>query len=201
MKVYTDTTSLPSFRNAVTTIGTFDGVHLGHRQIILQLREEAQRIGGDTVLITFHPHPRLIVGNKPNVLYLLNTLKEKINLLEAAGIDHLVIVPFTEEFSSQSPEAYVEDFLMAKFHPHSLIIGYDHRFGKERRGDFNLLEKYASRSFFSLIEIPGHLLHETTISSTRIRKALLDGKVEEANDLLGYSYFFSGLVIEGNKLG
>lgn len=201
MKVHTDTSVLPSFRNAIATIGTFDGVHLGHRQIIRQLKEEASRIGGETVIITFHPHPRLVVGGKPTVLYLLSTLREKIALLEAQGIDHLVVVPFTGEFAACTAEAYVEDFLIKKFHPHTLIIGYDHKFGKGRKGDFHLLEDYAAKGAFRLIEIPGHLLNESAISSTRIRQTLLEGNVEEATALLGYSYFFSGIVTEGNKLG
>ncbi len=201
MKVHTDIDHLPAFRDAVTTIGTFDGVHLGHRQIISQLKEEAARTGGETVIITFHPHPRLVVGSKPTVLYLLNTLVEKTALLEAEGIDHLVVVPFTESFASFSAKDYIEAFLISKFHPKTLIIGYDHRFGAGRKGDFKLLEEYAASSRFALIEIPGHLLHQSAISSTRIRQTLLDGNIAEANELLGYSYFFSGTVAEGNKLG
>lgn len=201
MKVHRDITSLPHFRNAVVTIGTFDGVHLGHCQIIRQLKEEAHRIGGVSVLVTFHPHPRRIIGERPDRLYLLNTTEEKIQLLEEAGIDHLVVIPFTESFARQTAREYIENFLTEKFRPHTLIIGYDHHFGNNRAGDFHLLEEYAARSFFKLIEIPGHLLHEAAISSTRIREALLHGNIEEANELLGYRYFFSGTVVEGNKLG
>ena len=199
MKVHNNIAVLPAFNKAVITIGTFDGVHLGHRQIITQLKKEAARIGGETVLVTFDPHPRKVVTDKP--LQLINTLSEKIALLEVQDIDHLVIVPFTIAFSEQTAEQYVEDFLIGRFHPHTVIIGYDHRFGKNRGGDFKLLEKYAANHAFELIEIPGQVIDEVTISSTKVREALLHGRIEEANHFLGYPYFFSGTVIEGNKLG
>ncbi len=199
MKVHSNITSLPAFNKAVVTIGTFDGVHLGHQQIIAQLKKEANRIDGETVLVTFDPHPRKVVSEKP--LQLINTLDEKIELLTKKGIDHLVVVPFTEIFSAQPAEQYVEDFLIKRFHPHTVIIGYDHRFGKERRGDFKLLENYAAQHAFELIEIPGQVINDATISSTKIREALLNGRPEEASRFLSYDYFFEGLVTEGNKLG
>jgi riboflavin kinase/FMN adenylyltransferase len=132
---------------------------------------------------------------------LINTLAEKIELLEAQGVDHLAVVPFTPAFSSQPAEKYVEDFLVARFLPHTVIIGYDHRFGQHRSGDFTLLEQYAARGAFELIEIPGQVIDEMTISSTRIRQALLEGRLDEARKFLGYDYFFEGIVTEGNKLG
>ncbi len=201
MKVHKDITALAFFRNAVVTIGTFDGVHLGHWQIIDQLKEEARKINGETVIITFYPHPRKVLGSPSSPLYLINTPEEKQALLAACGIDHLVIVPFTQAFANQNAEEYVENFLIKLFHPHTLIIGYDHRFGYGRKGDFHLLEAYAAKHAFHLIEIPQHLLHESAISSTRIRENLLSGNLEEANELLGYEYYFEGTVIEGNKLG
>lgn len=189
MKIHSDIHNLPSFRNAVVTIGTFDGVHMGHRQIIKQLKERAASINGETVIITFHPHPRMIVRSGAAVIQLINTTEEKIQLLKKLGIDHLVIVPFTEAFANQSAIGYVEDFLIKKFHPHTLIIGYDHRFGKGREGNFRLLEEYAAKLGFHLIEIPQHLLHQSAISSTRIREDLLNGHIEDANELLGYPFF------------
>lgn len=189
MEVHTEISVLPSFRNTVVTIGTFDGVHLGHRRIIDQLKQEAKNIKGETVIITFHPHPRKIVGTDQPTIHLINTLEEKKDLLKKLNIDHFVIVPFTEEFSRQSASEYVEDFLIKYFYPHTLIIGYDHRFGKGRDGDFRLLEDYSRRLGFKLIEIPQHLLKESAISSTRIRQNLLNGNIEEANELLGYCYF------------
>ena len=199
MKVYNSIATLPPFNKAVVTIGTFDGVHLGHQQIIAQLRKEAQRIGGETVLVTFDPHPRKIVS--PHPLQLINTLPEKIELLERQGIDNLVIVPFTPAFSNQPASAYIEDFLVSRFHPHTVIIGYDHRFGKDRSGDFHLLEQYAQQHAFELIEIPVHVIDEASISSTKIRAALLGGHIEEAARFLGYDYFFEATVVQGNKLG
>ncbi len=200
MKVFTDIQSLPPFRNPVVTIGTFDGVHLGHRQIISQLVAEAREVEGETVIITFHPHPRKII-HPDSTIFLITTLEEKIELLSALGVDNLVIVPFVAEFANLSATGYMEDFLLKYFHPHSLIIGYDHRFGKGRTGDFHLMEQYAHSAGFHLIEIPPHLLQESAISSTRIREALRQGNIDQANELLGYPYYFGGIVVTGNKLG
>lgn len=190
---------MPAFKNAVITIGTFDGVHLGHQQIIKQLRKEAEEIGGETVIITFHPHPRTVVAGKP--VYLLTTLNEKILLLEEFGVDHLVVVPFDETFSNQTPQEYIHHFLYEKFHPHILIIGYDHRFGKDRKGDYHLLEKMGKQLNFEVKEIPEQISNEVTISSTRIRESLLKADLQTANSYLGYKYFFEGMVVDGNKLG
>jgi len=199
MQVHAQINNLPVFRNAVVTIGTFDGVHTGHQQIIAQLKEEAHAIGGETVIITFHPHPRKVVAHKE--VFVLNTLDEKIELLREKGIDHLVVVPFDERFASQSAKEYVEHFLFEKFHPHTVIIGYDHRFGHGRQGDYHLLEDFGKQLGFLVKEIPEHVLNNITVSSTKIREALLNSDVETANNYLGYDYFFEGLVIEGNKLG
>ncbi|HKZ67548.1 MAG TPA: riboflavin biosynthesis protein RibF [Chitinophagaceae bacterium] len=201
MKVHYDIESLPLFRNAVITIGTFDGVHMGHRQIIDKLKQEAKAINGETVIITFHPHPRKVVSSTILGIRLINTLDEKIELLEHLRIDHLVVVPFTDAFANQEAEDYVQYFLVNKFHPHTIIIGYDHRFGKERKGDYLLLERLAPVFNYQLKEIPKHVLDEISISSTRIREALLNGKIEIADKLLGYEFFFSGTVIHGDKLG
>ncbi|MDH7462956.1 bifunctional riboflavin kinase/FAD synthetase [Chitinophagaceae bacterium 26-R-25] len=201
MQVHTNIESLPSFRNAVVTIGTFDGVHIGHQKILNQLKQEAKLVDGETVVITFHPHPKKVVTTNADPVYLLNTPEEKIALLEKQGIHHVVIIPFTEAFASQTATEYIEHFLWQRFNPHTLIIGYDHKFGKNRSGDYHLLEKYAPELGFCLIEIPEHLLNEVTVSSTRIRHDLKAGKITEANSLLGYTYSFEGKVIEGNKLG
>ncbi|MFL5744967.1 MAG: bifunctional riboflavin kinase/FAD synthetase [Niastella sp.] len=201
MKVYFSIDSIPAFKKAVVTIGTFDGVHTGHKSILEQLKREAARIGGETVIITFHPHPRkVIVSGQPGI-QLINTIDEKIELLDKNGIDHLVVVPFTDAFAQQTPEEYIEQFLVEKFHPHTVIIGYDHRFGKNRRGDYKLLEEYSQRLGFSLMEIPAHLINDNTVSSTRIREAILQGNTDVANTLLGYDFFFEGTVVDGNKLG
>src|SRR5450432_2762223 len=209
MVVHTDIENLPFFKNAVITIGTFDGVHTGHLRIIHQLTKEAANINGESVIITFHPHPRMVIdvasqaSSRSNYeeLKLLNTLPEKIELLQKQDIDHVVIVPFTIAFSEQSPEEYIKDFLVSKFHPHTIITGYDHHFGKNRQGNYKLLEFYQSEYNFKVNEIPEHVLHNVTISSTKIRHALEEGDINTANEYLGYSYFFEGKVIEGEKLG
>lgn len=200
MQVHKDIAHLPAFTNAVITIGTFDGVHEGHRKIIWALKEEAERVNGEAILITFEPHPRKIVQpGKP--LQLINTLEEKIELLHKAGLDHVVVVPFTARFSEQSAEEYIRDFLIHCFHPSTIIIGYDHRFGKGRTGDYRLMETNASLYQYRLLEIPKHVLDEIAVSSTKIRTAILDSEIETANKLLGYSFFFEGLVIKGDQLG
>ena len=155
---------------------------------------------GETVIVTFHPHPRKIVSHTHKV-QLLNTLEEKIELLSDEGIDHLVVTPFDEAFAEQSAEAYIKDFLVQRINPHTIIIGYDHRFGKNREGNYLMLEQYAETLGFVVKEISEKVLNEVAVSSTRIRKALLVGDVETANTLLGYDYFFEGNVIEGNQLG
>ncbi|MEP6615791.1 MAG: bifunctional riboflavin kinase/FAD synthetase [Ginsengibacter sp.] len=208
MKVHRDINSLPKFRKAVVTVGTFDGVHTGHLQIIKQLKDEAERIGGETVIITFHPHPRMVINPKEGKksegtpgIWLLNTLDEKISLLQKQSIDHLVIVPFDQAFSEQKAGDYIRDFLKKLFNPHTIIIGYDHHFGKGRSGNYKLLEEYGSIMDFSVNEIPGHVLNDVAISSTRIREALLASNLITANKYLGYDYFFSGEVVEGDKIG
>jgi riboflavin kinase / FMN adenylyltransferase len=201
MQIHRNTDNLPSFKNAVITIGTFDGVHTGHQKIIAQINKQAKEVNGESVIITFHPHPRKVVaGNQPNI-QLLTTLDEKLHLLEEIGIDHAVIVPFDEHFASQTAEEYINDFLFEKFHPHTVVIGYDHKFGQGRKGDYHLLEEYGKKLDFQVQEIPEHILHEITISSTRIRKALLHNDMQTVNEFLGHDYFFEGIVVKGNQLG
>jgi riboflavin kinase/FMN adenylyltransferase len=200
IQVHRDLEHLPEFKKAVITIGTFDGVHLGHQQIIKQLKAEAATIGGETVIITFHPHPRKIVAGKSHIR-ILNSLEEKIALLDAKGVDHVVVIPFNEIFANQPAEEYVFNFLVKKFHPHTIIIGYDHRFGKGRTGDYHLLEDLGVQYNYLVKEIPEHILNEVIISSTKVREALLHSEIDIANKYLGYSYFFEGTIVEGNKLG
>lgn len=201
MIVHRDIHKLPLFTNAVITIGTFDGVHTGHLQIISQLKDEAKKINGETVIVTFDPHPRLVITDGKSEIKLLNTLPEKIGLLENQGINHLVIVPFTTQFSGQTAEDYIKEFLVKNFRPHTIIIGYDHHFGNQRKGDYRLLEAKAGEYNYRVKEIPEHVLNQVTISSTRIRQALLQADPDTANKYLGYDYFFEGNVIEGNKIG
>ena len=201
MKVHYNIQHLPLFRNAVITIGTFDGLHNGHRKIIELMQSEAARVNGETVIITFDPHPRQIVAKDKSPLFLINTLQEKIALLEKVRIDHLVVIPFTEEFANQTAEVYISNFLVNTFHPHTIIIGYDHRFGKGRSGDYHLLEDKASQYNYVVKEIPVYMLEDVTISSTKIREAILQGDIDAARNFLGYDYFFSGIVTKGNQLG
>lgn len=201
INVFRDLTQLPVFKNAVITIGTFDGVHTGHRQIIHLLNQEANEKGGESVIITFYPHPRKIIAQGKQDIKILNTLEEKTVLLQQAGVANLVVIPFDGAFAQQSANEYVEHFLVKKFHPHTIIIGYDHRYGQGRLGDYHLLEDLGEKFNYRVKEIPEHILNEVTVSSTRIRKALQDCRVAEANELLGYSYFFEGKVIKGNQLG
>jgi len=201
MQVHRDIDNLPVFNKAVVTIGTFDGVHVGHRQIINKLKVEALKINGESVIITFHPHPRKVISSAILGVRLINTLDEKIEVLSGLGIDHIVIVPFTDAFANQPAEDYIRNFLYEKFHPDTIIIGYDHRFGRERLGDYKLLEKMAPQFGFKIKEIPKHILEEIAISSTNIREAVLHNDIEMANRLLGYIFFFEGEVVHGNKLG
>lgn len=200
MQIHYNINSLPKFNNAVVTIGTFDGVHCGHKKILEQLVTEAKAINGEAVVITFHPHPRNIVGDTSGVL-LLTTLAEKIELLTALNIQHVIVVEFNDEFSNMLADEYITHFLYNKIHPHTLIIGYDHRFGKNRKGNYELLEEYAQRLNFVVKEIPKQVLQLSAVSSTRIRKALLHNDINVANELLGYHYFFEGIVIKGDQIG
>lgn len=201
MQIHRDIHNLPVFRNAVITIGTFDGVHLGHKKIIDHLKTEAANAGGESVIITFHPHPRKVVSSVITGVRLINTLPERIELLEKTGIDHLVIVPFTDYFANQTADEYIRDFLVDKFRPHTIIIGYDHRFGKDRTGDYKMMEEKSSLYKYQLKEIPEHLLNTIKVSSTNIRNAILHGNIGEASNFLGYDFFFEGEVIHGDKIG
>ncbi len=198
---HNSTDNLPAFKNAVITIGTFDGVHGGHQQIINTLKQTAAAVNGESVIITFNPHPRKVVSSVVTGIRLITTLQERIDLIDKAGIDHLVVVPFTDYFANQSAEAYINNFLVDKFHPHTIIIGYDHRFGKERSGNYKLLEDKAPVYNYRLMEIPEHLLDAVKVSSTNIRNAIIHGNIDEANKLLGYHFFFEGEVVHGDKIG
>lgn len=188
------------FGQTVVTIGTFDGVHKGHQTILQQLKNKSREKQLPGVVITFDPHPReLLHPEQP--IQLLNTLEEKIQLFERHGIEHLVIVPFTRAFSLLSAEDYVEKFLVHYFHPAVIIIGYDHHFGHDRKGDIHLLENLQHQYGYTLEEIPPQVVEQVTISSTRIREYLARGEIELANALLGYPYSLSGVVVRGDQIG
>jgi riboflavin kinase / FMN adenylyltransferase len=201
MKIYTDISKLPVFNNAVITTGTFDGVHRGHQLIIQQLQEEAAAANGETVIVTFHPHPRMVLTPVKDPVSLLTTLDEKEVLMDRYGANHLVVVPFTTEFATMNANEYIRDFLVDKFHPHTIVTGYDHKFGHHRQGNYQMLEEFAPVYGFAVKEIPARVLEHSSISSTRIRQSLLGGDCASAAELLGYRYFFSGKVVQGNQLG
>ena len=198
MKVYNTVEELPSFTGTVLTIGSFDGVHLGHKALIQQLINIGKSENCETVLITFHPHPRKILNTK---IELLSTLEEKINIISQSGINHLAIIPFTEKFSEFSPLQYIEDFLVKHFQPRAIVIGYDHKFGKDRKGDIVFLESLSSKWNYKVVEIGAEMIEKVNISSSAIRKFLDQGNILEANKLLGYPYSFEGMVEHGNKIG
>lgn len=201
MNVYRNLDALPAFTNSVITIGTFDGVHLGHKKIISRLTALSKDISGESIIITFHPHPRLVINPQDTSLRLLNTVDEKIALLEKSGIHNVVIVPFSRDFSEQPAEDYISKFLVHNFNPRIIVIGYDHKFGKNRTGDYYLLESMKGTLNFELEEITKETLDDIDISSTKIRTSLQSGNVALANELLGYNYTLSGTVVRGFQRG
>lgn len=200
MQVHFQTGSLPNIKNAIVTIGTFDGVHQGHRAILDRLKKLAQEMQGESVVITFHPHPRRILKNS-EAPSMLTSLDERIERFQELGIDHLAIIPFDHEFAALSAGDYINDFLIKHFKPKAIVIGYDHRFGKGRAGDFSMLEEAGKNAGFLVYEIPEHMLNQSKVSSTQIRHYLLEGNVVMAKELLSYPYQLRGTVIEGDKLG
>lgn len=200
MKEYYDISEFNCPKGTVVTIGTFDGVHLGHKSILKRVVEAARINDLESVLLTFYPHPRMILQNDDS-LRLLNTLDEKKELLRAIGIDHMVIHPFTKEFSRLTAVEYVRDILVNQLHAQKIIIGYDHRFGRNRTADINDLREYGSTYHFEVEEISAKELDDVTISSTKIRNALWDGDVETANNYLGYNYMINGTIVPGRGIG
>lgn len=186
--------------NPIVTAGTFDGVHVGHRKIIERLKAIAREKKGETVVITFEPHPRLVLFPEDNQLQLLSTKAEKEVLLREAGIDHLIIVPFTKEFSRIGSNEWIL-MLVERLMLHTLVIGYDHHFGRNREGSIQQLMEYSKELEFNLEEIPAQDIDDIRVSSTKIREALQLGDVKTANNFLKYPYSFTGLVVEGDKRG
>ncbi|RYE35830.1 MAG: bifunctional riboflavin kinase/FAD synthetase [Sphingobacteriaceae bacterium] len=201
MQIYHDILEFKPLKNAVVTIGTFDGVHLGHRKIIDRLQEVARQTGGETVILTFFPHPRLILHPEDQNLKLLTTIAEKAKLLEDLGIDHLIITPFSRDFSNLSAEEYIREMLVNRIGTKKIVIGYDHRFGKDRSGGLAELQKFAPEYGFEVEEIPEQDVNEVAVSSSRIRKSLLSGETQLANQFLGYAFFITGKVIRGDQIG
>lgn len=201
MKVYYNLADFTPLNNAIVTSGTFDGVHLGHQKILQILRETTAQSGGESVVLTFWPHPRMVVSQDSQGLKLLSTVDEKIELLEKQGVNHLLIVPFTREFSELSSEEYVQKILINTIGTKKLVIGYDHHFGRNREGNFQYLEDNSDKFGIKLEEISRQEIDNLVISSTKIRESLTEGHIKAANDLLGRNYSFSGIVVKGRQLG
>lgn len=201
MKIYHGIDDFSPLRYAVVTSGTFDGVHLGHQKIFARLREIATRCGGETVVITFWPHPRLVLHPEDESLKLLNTFEEKADLLKDQGIQHLIRIPFTREFSQLSSEQFIREVLVNRIGTRKLVIGYDHHFGKNREGSFEQLKLNGPRYGFEVEEIPRQEVDHVAVSSTKIRKALDIGDIETANHFLGQPYRMTGRVVTGDKIG
>lgn len=201
MKIHEGFQDIQPLSYAVVTSGTFDGVHVGHQKILQRLKEIAKKNNGETVVLTYWPHPRLVLYPEQTDLKLLNTFEEKAKFLKQLGIDHLVKIPFTKEFSEYSGEQFIQNVLVDKIGTKKLVIGYDHRFGKNREGSFEYLKDNAEQFGFEVEEIPPQDIDDVTVSSTKIRKALLKGIIPEATEFLGRYYEMSGRVIGGDKIG
>ncbi|MFB1002564.1 MAG: bifunctional riboflavin kinase/FAD synthetase [Bacteroidia bacterium] len=201
MKVIYDIAEFKPEKPVILTQGTFDGVHFGHQKILRQVVDEALQIGGVSVLLTFYPHPRLVLYPDDNELKLLSTIEEKVDLVSALGIDYLIIMPFTQELSRLRADEFVRDILVEKLHLTKLIIGYDHRFGRNREGGMQEMVLFSETYVFELEDIPAQDISESIVSSTKIRQALLNGEVHQAGKYLGTAYVLRGKVEEGMQRG
>jgi riboflavin kinase / FMN adenylyltransferase len=201
LKIYNDISQFTPVNNPVVTTGTFDGVHLGHRKILGHMRNIALKTRGETVILTFYPHPRTVLFPDDTGLKLLTTQEEKMKLLESQGVDHVIVVPFTKEFSRISSLDFVREILVSRLGTKKLVIGYNHHFGRNREGSFEHLKEFGPLYGFEVEEIPALDVDQIEVSSTKIRKALESGNIEMANAFLGYNYGLSGMVIEGTKTG
>lgn len=201
MNIFKGFDTVKNINKPVLTIGTFDGVHLGHQKIIQQLNFEADKVGGESVLFTFYPHPRMVLFPDNHGLKLIQTQSEKIQKLDRIGLKNVIVHPFSKEFSRLPAIQFVRDFLVNTLNVHTIIIGYDHQFGKNREGNIDLLKELGPIYGFNVIEIKAQDIDEVNVSSTKIRKALKNGDIKSANSFLGSSYKLGGTIIEGKKIG
>lgn len=201
MKIYNSVDEFEALSNAVVTIGTFDGVHFGHQKIIKRLKEISDSVKGQTVILTFFPHPRMILHPEENQLKLINSIDEKIELLAQLNIDHLLIIPFNRDFSNLNSLQFIEEILVKAIGTKKLVIGYDHRFGKDREGSFEHLMGVKGKYGFEVEEITEQDVNDVAVSSTKIRNALFAGDIRTANAFLGYDFMLSGVVVKGDKIG
>ncbi len=200
MKIYQSLNEFKASKKTIVTLGTFDGVHLGHTAILDRICNIAKQENLESVLLTFFPHPRLVVNNDAEIK-LLNTMSEKAILLEQKGIQNFIIHPFDKLFSELSPREFVEQVLIKQLNIQKIIIGYDHKFGKNRAADFNNLIAFGKEFGFQVEEISAKQVNEVSVSSTKIRNSLSEGNISLANAYLGYSFMLSGIVVKGNQLG
>lgn len=201
MKIYHHINEFNKLPNAVVTIGTFDGVHFGHQKIIATLVKEAKDINAEVVILSFFPHPRMILHPEDQNLKLINTISEKALLLESYGVNHLIITPFTRDFSNLLPQQYIADILVNKIGTTKIVIGHNHHFGKDRRGGLKELQQYATQYKYQVIEIPEQDVENISVSSTKIRTALLNCNVDTANQFMGHPFTLNGKVIRGDQIG
>ncbi len=201
MRIFDGLENVGQIKNPVVTIGTFDGVHIGHQKIIQQLILEAKKIDGESVLITFHPHPRLVLFPDNHNLQLLQTQTEKLQTLAENGLENVIILPFSKEFSQLSALDFVQTVIHKCLQAKKIIIGYDHQFGNDRKGNIDFLIAHANDFNYDVIEIPAEEINEVNVSSTKIRTALQDGSIEIANAFLNKPFELSGTVIKGKQLG
>ena len=201
MNIFRNIIATRHIPHAVVTIGTFDGVHLGHQAIFKKMKELAQDIGGQTVVVTFQPHPRQVLNIDSSNLRFLCTPEEKLERFEAFGIDNVVIINFTKEFSRTPSEVFIKDYIIDNIKPEYIVVGYDHHFGKNRMGDFDLLNDLKKKYGFKVERIAAQDVENIAISSTKIRNALAVGNVKSANRLFGYTYSISAEVVRGNEIG
>lgn len=201
MKIYSGFEHLEKISNPVLTIGTFDGVHLGHQKIIQQLNSEAKKIGGESVLFTFYPHPRMVLYPESHGLKLIQTQAEKLDKLRRIGLENIIVHPFTKEFSRLTALEFVRDFLVNKLNVKVLVIGYDHQFGRNREGSLSFLKEISETYGFEVIEIKAQEINEVNVSSTKIRNAILEGDMEKVTSFLGEPYELHGTVVAGKAIG
>lgn len=190
-----------SLKRPVATIGIFDGVHMGHRFILDHLKAQAEAHGGETVVVTLWPHPRIVLNKELHDFKLLHTREEKIREMERYGIDHLVVVPFNREIASLTACGFVQEYLVDRLGVEVLLVGYDNRFGKDRKGDPEGLRMCAEKNRYRIEKLPEYQSEYGTVSSSTIRESILRGDLESAGDKLGYHYYLSGTIVEGNHIG
>jgi len=200
MKIFNNIQSYSSEKESILTIGTFDGVHIGHNKILTKLVEESKKNNLSSLIMTFFPHPRIVL-QKSQEIKMIDTMDEKIHLFEKTGVDNLIIQPFDENFSKIRAKEFVEEILVKKLKIKHIIIGYDHRFGKDREASVEDLKKFGLNYMFTVEEIAAQEIHSIAISSTKIRNAILKGEIKKCNEYLGRNFMLTGKVVHGDGLG